>query len=229
MKRTILLALTGIFLQQITFAQSPTFQTRYYTTENGLPSNGIKGIEWDDSTGFLWLGTEAGIVRFNGIDFKTFTRENTPFIGSERISFLIRNNKGTTYAVDQTGHILKVEKNKLVLDRVIPFKDGRIDPGVYALMVSERFLNYKIAHPGSRAYPVLFSRNIVLNDTSMLVIDGRKQYFVSMTNPEAADREFNVPEIKNGFKIGENLFLVSGDKIFKADVEIGRASCRERV
>lgn len=24
-----------------------------FTTDNGLPSNGIKGIQWDETTGFL--------------------------------------------------------------------------------------------------------------------------------------------------------------------------------
>ena len=40
-----------------------------YTTDNGLPSNGIKGLQWDEATEFLWMATEAGIVRFNGVDF----------------------------------------------------------------------------------------------------------------------------------------------------------------
>ena len=45
-------------------------KTFYYT--NGLPSNGIKGLQGDDSVGCLWIATEAGVVRYNGISFKTF-------------------------------------------------------------------------------------------------------------------------------------------------------------
>src|SRR3954469_7059881 len=73
------------------------FTVKEFTTENGLPSNGIKGLQWDESTGFLWIATEAGIVRYNGIDFKTFTRENTSFITSERMSFISRNFRGKIY------------------------------------------------------------------------------------------------------------------------------------
>src|SRR3954462_12315521 len=86
-------------------AQIPAFQTRNYTTENGLPSNGIKGMEWDEQTGFLWVATEAGIVRFNGIDFKTYTNKNTPFIASERFRLMKRNNKGIIYAADVYDNI----------------------------------------------------------------------------------------------------------------------------
>jgi ligand-binding sensor domain-containing protein len=68
-----------------------------YTTDNGLPSNGIKGLQWDERTGFLWMATEAGIVRFNGVDFKSYTKENMPAIGSERMLFILRNNAGNIY------------------------------------------------------------------------------------------------------------------------------------
>ncbi len=114
----------SIVFNHIINAQIPaTFQTRHYTTENGLPSNGIKGLEWDEETGFLWVATEAGIVRFNGIDFKTYTNKNTPFIGSERFRLIVRNNKGIIYAADEYGNILKVRQNELVLyDKTIKEK-----------------------------------------------------------------------------------------------------------
>lgn len=48
------------------------YQVKHFTTENSLPSNGIKGLQWDDSSGFLWIATEAGVVRYNGMSFKTF-------------------------------------------------------------------------------------------------------------------------------------------------------------
>ncbi|MBL0182823.1 MAG: hypothetical protein IPP96_11235 [Chitinophagaceae bacterium] len=53
-----------------------------YTTDNGLPSNGIKGLQWDEKNEFLWMATEAGIVRFNGVDFKSYSKRTCP--GSHR-------------------------------------------------------------------------------------------------------------------------------------------------
>ena len=52
-----------------------TWQLQQYTTENGLPSNLIRGMQWDDATGFLWIITEGGIVRMNGVDFKSYKKE----------------------------------------------------------------------------------------------------------------------------------------------------------
>jgi len=73
---------TGLLLLFLSCSIFPKAQgdyhVDYFTTDNGLPSNGIKGLQWDDRTGFLWIATEAGITRYNGSDFVTFNRLNTP-------------------------------------------------------------------------------------------------------------------------------------------------------
>jgi len=149
MKLTVALLVINLAARQITIAQiPPTFQIQHYTTENGLPSNGIKGIEWDEETGFLWIATEAGIARFNGIDFRIFSSQVTPFITTERISFMTRNNLGAIYAVDLNGNILKVRQNNLLFLRSTPRFTGPYNPYLYGLIVSDNFLNHKIDHPG---------------------------------------------------------------------------------
>ena len=82
-----------------------SFQVRRFTTENGLPSNGIKGLQWDNSTGFLWIATEAGVARYNGADFRIFSKENTPGLLSERVLFVSKNGSGRIYTVDEAGNI----------------------------------------------------------------------------------------------------------------------------
>src|SRR5258708_28614527 len=112
-----------------------------YTTDNGLPSNGIKGMQWDERTEFLWLATEAGIVRFNGVDFKSYTKENMPGIGSERMLFMVRNNAGKIYASDQPGNIFLIDKSKPELWRKTKVT-ASINPYLstyYALAVSDTF------------------------------------------------------------------------------------------
>jgi ligand-binding sensor domain-containing protein len=41
-----------------------------WTRQNGLPANGINAIT-QTRDGFLWLGTQKGLVRFDGVEFKT--------------------------------------------------------------------------------------------------------------------------------------------------------------
>jgi len=52
-------------------AQAPTFQTTNYNIEDGLPSNECHDI-MQDSTGYIWIATDRGLVRFNGYEFKTY-------------------------------------------------------------------------------------------------------------------------------------------------------------
>jgi signal transduction histidine kinase/ligand-binding sensor domain-containing protein len=106
-----LLCLLGDLRAQPTFG----YRTFAYTTENGLPSNGLKGMQWDEKSGFLWIATEAGISRFNGIEFVNFTKANTSFITSERIRFMTRNLENQIRAADMDGNVIAVSNNKPAL------------------------------------------------------------------------------------------------------------------
>lgn len=106
----LLLLLGGKCLN--TLAQADT-RVDYYTTDNGLPSNGIKGLQWDDSTGFLWIATEAGVTRYNGSDFLTFSRANMSEFTSDRMLFLFKNQGGRIYTSDEAGNIFFVMQNRL--------------------------------------------------------------------------------------------------------------------
>lgn len=50
---------------------------QHFTDENGLPQNSVKAIA-QDRNGFIWLTTEAGVVRFDGHRFITFDRSVIP-------------------------------------------------------------------------------------------------------------------------------------------------------
>lgn len=98
--------------------QASSYQTRFYTTENGLPSNGIKGMQWDEKSKFLWIGTEAGIARFNGIDFKVFSKANLPGSNLERISMMAGSANGNIFAFDVNKQLYKIEENKIHFETI---------------------------------------------------------------------------------------------------------------
>ena len=47
-----------------------------YTPPNGLPSDFIETIT-QDKYGFIWLGTHNGLLRFDGVQFKTYLHDGT--------------------------------------------------------------------------------------------------------------------------------------------------------
>ena len=105
----LFLCLPFFFNTAVPAQQGNNYHLEYLTTDNGLPSNGIKGLQWDDSTGFLWIGTEAGIVRYNGLSLKTFTADDEPHITKERVISLSKNYAGEIVTPDQLANIFTIE------------------------------------------------------------------------------------------------------------------------
>ena len=58
---------------QIVFAQKPVF--KHYTTEDNLPHDITYQII-QDSDGFIWIGTDDGLAKFDGSTFKTYNRDH---------------------------------------------------------------------------------------------------------------------------------------------------------
>lgn len=54
-----------------TFISSPRFVIRSWQTEAGLPQNTVNAIA-QTRAGYLWLGTQAGLARFDGVRFTVF-------------------------------------------------------------------------------------------------------------------------------------------------------------
>lgn len=58
------------------YAILPThFQFRHYNIENGVSSNSISAI-LQDSHGYIWLGTDNGLSRFDGNQFAFYQKSN---------------------------------------------------------------------------------------------------------------------------------------------------------
>ncbi len=183
------------------------FHIRQYGTEDGLPSNGIKGLQWDTATRFLWIATEAGIIRYNGMSFKSYTSEDNPHITNERILFLVRNNAGTIYTADNMGNIFTIRKNNLdfYAKKMIV---GNAQGNTITITVSDTF--YKKDHKlNSGPFALQFDQVIPESDTSCLIIHNLKLFYfsISMKSPE----EISLPEPggKWGFKCGANIMLAN--------------------
>ena len=195
------------------FSQQKNFHTNYYTTENGLPSNGIKGLQWDEQSGFLWIATEAGVSRFNGLDFKNFTNENTPFIEAERMLFIVKNNKGKIYAADQSGNILYVKNNKLFLyQRSGNAEQQPYDKG-FTISVSDTLFNDHSPYKGSKPFTLLYDYSLPTSDTSTFIIYTNKIYTFRMGMQDAISYGDSNLFARTGFKLNEKCFFVNEDLI----------------
>lgn len=67
--------------------QMERYWLQHFTDENGLPQNSVKAIA-QDCNGFVWLATEAGLVRFDGHRFVTFEKSVIPITSNRFRGFV---------------------------------------------------------------------------------------------------------------------------------------------
>lgn len=81
-----------------------------WQTEQGLPQNSIQSII-QTRDGYLWLGTQEGLVRFDGVHFTVFDKRNTSEIKQNHISSLFEGSDGCLW-IGTTGGLLKMEDGR---------------------------------------------------------------------------------------------------------------------
>jgi signal transduction histidine kinase/ligand-binding sensor domain-containing protein len=73
-----------------------------HTTGNTLPPSGARDIE-RTSDGYLWIGTDRGLVRFDGVRFVTLTTNDIPALGDNRITSLLVDRAGVLWVGTEGG------------------------------------------------------------------------------------------------------------------------------
>ena len=66
---------------------------RAWQTETGLPQNTVHSVV-QDFEGYIWVATEEGLARFDGLNFVVFDRQNTPQLRSNDVRSLLVQEKG---------------------------------------------------------------------------------------------------------------------------------------
>ena len=84
-------------------------------TDNGLPTNAIKGLQFDEKNRFLWIATESGIVRYNGHDIQSFGESEQSKILDGRIVFFDKTHNGNLYGKLIDESVFIIDKNKAVV------------------------------------------------------------------------------------------------------------------
>jgi len=82
-----------------------------WTTDNGLPQNSVLCLA-QTPDGYLWMGTEAGLVRFNGVEFKTFDRANEQALHANEIDSLLVDRRGVLWIGSHGGGLTRYENGQ---------------------------------------------------------------------------------------------------------------------
>ncbi len=93
-----------VFFQYALDPQKPVdfYTHRVWGLEEGLPQNSIMAIQ-QAQDGYIWLGTQEGLVRFNGKDFSVFDQGNTQGIPGNSIRTILKDHEGALWLGTRSG------------------------------------------------------------------------------------------------------------------------------
>jgi ligand-binding sensor domain-containing protein len=106
-----------------------------WTSESGLPQATIHTII-QTSDGYLWMGTEEGLVRFDGIRFVVYDHQNAPALRTPFVSSLYQTPDGTLWIGTYGGGMARL-------------RNGRIEPFRPDLLGSDRIRVFLTMHDGT--------------------------------------------------------------------------------
>ena len=101
--------------------------------EEGLPENDVTAVV-QTRNGYIWLGTEEGLVRFDGLHFAVFDQGNTPELTSVYIRTLFEAHDGGLWIGTDGGGVYRLKDGKF---NSYPIQDGLAHDVVQSLYESE--------------------------------------------------------------------------------------------
>jgi ligand-binding sensor domain-containing protein/serine phosphatase RsbU (regulator of sigma subunit) len=105
------------------------YATRTWTQSDGLPQNTVSSIV-QTPEGYLWLATEGGLVRFDGVAMTTFDRRNQPHLLSANVLTLGVDGAGVLW-VGTTAGLHRLDRGQL---EPVPLTEGAgHNPGITAV------------------------------------------------------------------------------------------------
>lgn len=96
-----------------------------WKTENGLPSATIYAVT-QTPDGYLWIGTQGGLVRFDGLNFVTFDRYNTPELKRDDIYKFFIDHEGSLWMIIFDFGVVRYKNGKFTSLEIPPNVSGKL-------------------------------------------------------------------------------------------------------
>ncbi len=206
-KYIIFTLLFVIFLFNFLYAQS-NYKFEYINTENGLPTNAIKGLQFDEKNRFLWVATESGILRYNGHGFQNFSDNNISAALNGRIVIFGKTISGELFGKLMDERVFSINENNAIIENP-----------VYLMDDENAYLNYKYnlgkSKKAHKVYPIQL-RDIKVGENIYV----KYEYALYQYKNNQFITIKDTIEFDNEFVINNNLFIVKKNGIlFKAIIE----------
>ncbi|MCL6218082.1 two-component regulator propeller domain-containing protein [Zunongwangia pacifica] len=156
----------------------------HYDTSNGLSNNIVNSIT-EDEIGFIWIGTNSGLNRFDGNEFEKFDKENSGLLNNYIQQIIPAKNSDLFLATNRGIHIYDLQKN---LFQQKSIENSYLSDGITSILeYSKNILVVGDYSHGvhfikeNKHIPVLFKNvyeNVLLKEYRISVLDRKDQHSV---------------------------------------------------
>ena len=154
-----------------------TYSFERINTENGLTTNALKGIVFDDANRFLWVATESGLLRYNGHGFQTFGDAKGKSKLNSRIINLVKKAEHTIFGTAEDASVFTINKNKVEYGkekRIIRWADEMLayiyNGNLLKKHKENNSINFPLLKLGDNFFQVEDNRLLAFNKQSTIVL-----------------------------------------------------------
>lgn len=147
---SLLLILNGVNSYALNDPQKKRLYFKSYTLDQGLSHNTVFSIE-QDYQGFIWFGTQGGLNRFDGYEFKKYFHdpEDSLTLPGNTVNCVFQDSKNWLWVVKNEDEVLHLEydsingpikaelvdstsrlEKEILLNGEITINVGNFEPGV---------------------------------------------------------------------------------------------------
>lgn len=87
-------------------AAGNNYTAHFWQPQNGLPGETVQAFA-QTADGYLWIGTNEGLARFDGHSFTLFTRESTPELRESSVFCLLVGHDGALWIGTEGGGLVR--------------------------------------------------------------------------------------------------------------------------
>ena len=106
------------------------YRWQSWSVPEGLPSSAVTSIV-QTRDGYLWIGTQEGLARFDGMRFTVLDEKDSPALAREQINALCETRDGTLWIGTETGGLLALKDGRI---RIYDSSSGLADNDVTSLL-----------------------------------------------------------------------------------------------
>ena len=198
--RNLFLTFLLLFIGASSFSQLP-FTFERLNTESGLPTNTIKGLQFDEKHRFLWIATESGIVRYNGHNVQSFGDLEEKSILSNRVVYFTIATNGSLFGkfVDATSFSIK--ENDVIIGKTTSINNNLNEfiENKYNVNLSKIKTNYKS----------LYFKTFKINN---IIFSINEDYLLRFNNT-TVDTLLTFNSKVQSFQIGDRLYIIDEKNI----------------